>query len=164
MSSTTIYASLALAREEFPPVHKNKVADTGKYKYAYVDLQTVLEAVTPALRKQGLEIIQTVESGYLATKLVSVVDDALPLSSEVELPTGTTPQVLGSAITYARRYAIVTMLGLVTEDDDDGSEASGISAKTTTKKMANALPHRLLLGGTATSNPSPPTTPYETVS
>ena len=30
------------------------------------------------------------------------------------------------------------MLGLVTEDDDDGSEASGISAKTTTKKMANA--------------------------
>ena len=92
MSSTTIYASLALAREEFPPVHKNKVADTGKYKYAYADLQTVLEAVTPALRKQGLEIIQTVESGYLATKVISVVDDALPLSSEVELPTGTTPK------------------------------------------------------------------------
>lgn len=134
---SSIYLKLSLARQKFPTITKNKTADTGKYKYNYADLQTVLEAVTPALREQGLELVQTVQVGLLQTALVSTTATTggpPPLISEVELPTGATPQQLGSAITYARRYAIVCMLGLVTEEDDDASEASGVSATTRTRQ------------------------------
>lgn len=118
MSRHTVVTGLALAREDFPPIVKNRQA----HQYKYADLQVVLEAVTPALRKQGLELVQTVEGDQLVTELWSVVDaEAHPVSSYINLPGDATSQALGSAITYARRYAIVTMLGLVTEDDDDGA-------------------------------------------
>lgn len=145
MTTTTAKAKttpekLAAARVAFPAIHKTQEADTGKYKYRYADLQTVLEAVTPILRAERLELVQTVEVGYLSTLLIDLdgPEEGAPwLTSAVELPTGATPQVLGSAITYARRYAIVTMLGLVTEEDDDGSEASGVQA--TTRRTAPAV-------------------------
>lgn len=134
--SNEIYAGLALAREKFPPIIKDRIADTGKYTYAYADLQTVLEAVTGPLREQGLEIIQTVQLGCLETSLVMVASDCVEtIESRIELPVGATSQALGSAITYARRYAIVTMLGLVTEEDEDGSVASGITARTSVRDL-----------------------------
>jgi len=40
------------------------------------------------------------------------------------MPEGKTPQATGSAITYARRYALLAALGLATEDDDGQTAAS----------------------------------------
>jgi|SRR5579872_280456 len=123
----SVYHALAAARAEFPPVVKDRVADTGKYKYTYADLGTVLEAVTPTLRKHKLEIVQSVRESALQTLLVYLEadDDAeFVLDSFVRLPLDASSQALGSAITYARRYAIVTLLGLTTEEDDDGNAAA----------------------------------------
>jgi hypothetical protein len=135
---STVIQGLALAREEFPPIHKNREA----YQYKYADLQAVLEAVTPALRKQGLELVQTVQLGYISTELHSVVDpEAKPILSRTAIPEDATSQALGSAITYARRYAIVCMLGLVTEEDDDGaSNTPGAKAPRTRQEKAKAEP------------------------
>jgi hypothetical protein len=44
--------------------------------------------------------------------------------SEFPLPMPMTPQAMGSAITYARRYSLVAFLGLVADEDDDGNAGS----------------------------------------
>lgn len=126
-----IYEALAAARANFTPVHRNTDGQVGTRRYRYADLQTVLEAVEPALKTEGLMLVQTVrhnagfaDEGHLKTELVMVAHPEQQLVSEVPLIDGSDPQKLGSAITYARRYAIVAMLGLTTEDDDDGAAAT----------------------------------------
>ncbi len=119
----TVYRALAAARAEFPPIKKDRSA----YNYKYADLSTVMDAVTPILRKHQLEIVQTVQMDRLDTTLYWIDDDAITddsIACSLPLPTDAASQALGSAITYARRYSIVTLLGLVTEDDDDGEAAS----------------------------------------
>ena len=51
-------------------------------------------------------------------------------------------QEYGSAITYARRYALVAILGVASEEDDDGNAASGNTAKTRGKPKADASSQR----------------------
>ena len=53
------------------------------------------------------------------------------LSSAYELPQGATPQDMGKAITYGRRYSLAAMVGITAEEDDD---AAGVEAKTTSEK------------------------------
>jgi hypothetical protein len=119
----TVYAALLRAREEFQPVVKSETADVGKFTYKYVDLGTVLAAVTPALTKHGLILVQTVDflahNVVLLTRLVHV-DSGTDIVSGYPLQPAkpNDPQALGSAITYARRYAILALLGLAPEDDD----------------------------------------------
>jgi hypothetical protein len=47
------------------------------------------------------------------------------IGSAIDLDLPDTRQVLGSAISYVRRYSVVGLLALMAEDDDDGSAASG---------------------------------------
>jgi hypothetical protein len=120
-----IYQALDAARAEFPVIVKNRVNPHFKSKYA--DLQAILEAVTPALRANGLVLVQGIDAGELITSIIQPGDNAeiFPaLHCTIPLPADTDPQKFGSAITYARRYGIVTLLGLVTEDDDDANAAS----------------------------------------
>jgi hypothetical protein len=55
-------------------------------------------------------------------------------------PVKSDPQALGSAITYARRYAYSAVLGLVTETDDDGNTASQPAPKAKAAPVKNAEP------------------------
>jgi len=57
------------------------------------------------------------------------------MSNHILNPVKNDPQSIGSAITYARRYSISTMLGLV-QSDDDGNAASGKSSKQKTMDEA----------------------------
>jgi hypothetical protein len=114
-----IYQALDAARAEFPTIVKNRTNPHFKSKYA--DLQAILEAVEPKLREHGLGLFQHTRTGDLETELVLLSDPTQRLGCWTEVGTGLDPQKMGSAITYARRYGIVTLLGLVTEDDDDAN-------------------------------------------
>lgn len=120
----TVYAALLRAREEFPTIVKDETADVGKYKYKYVELSSVLAAVTPALTKHGLILVQTVDchaqhGPVLLTRLVHI-DSGTDIQSGYPLQPDrpNDPQALGKAVTYARRYSIFAVLGLAPEDDD----------------------------------------------
>lgn len=100
----------------------------GEYSYTYADLAAVLEAIRKPLSEAGLAVIQSPMSSEAGYALVSRVVHAesgewaqsiLPLP----LPPNADAKALGSAVTYARRYALVSLLGLATEDDD-GTAAS----------------------------------------
>jgi hypothetical protein len=112
------------AQSEFPRIGKDGKADTGKYSYTYATLPSVMDAVLPALHKNGLALMQTFDAGEIVTTLRHASGESV--DSRIGYPTsGVNPQDLGKWITYLRRYAIVAMLGLAPDDDDD---AAGVGA------------------------------------
>lgn len=119
--------ALLKVQESLPHVGKNREADTGKYKYRYVDLETVHDAILPLLRGNGLLWVTwptMTERGFALHYELSHTSGE-SVSGDYYLPTGGA-QEIGSAITYARRYALVTLTGLTPSgDDDDGAAASG---------------------------------------
>ncbi len=120
-------AALHALQQNLPTVAKGNTADTGKYKYKYADLTDVQEAVFPLLGEYGLTwtTAPTVtEHGFaLRYKMHHAGSDESVLG-DYYLPTGT-PQEIGSAITYARRYALCAVIGLAPHgDDDDGAAAN----------------------------------------
>lgn len=139
MQSPTIGAladALAKAQEEFEPILKTRTvkvqSEKGSYTFDYAPLEAVLEATGPALRKNGLALIQPLsgggkEHGRVRTVLMHCSGEWI--ASEVGLPnTPIKAQELGSLITYLRRYAVSAMLGVTTEEDDDGNKHDGNKA------------------------------------
>ena len=93
------------------------------YKSKYASLDDVLDAIKEPLRESGLVFIQIPYSDGLETSIVDIEDESQCIKSKIPYMLGKNDmQALGSAITYARRYALVSMLGLE-QDDDDGNKA-----------------------------------------
>ena len=117
-------AALAAVQAALPVVHKGKTANVGQYKYDYADLADVTAAIMPLLSKHGLSFScapRGTDRGYeLAGILLHVSGERL----EGALPIAGTAQQLGSAITYARRYLLGSMTGVVTDSDDDARLAT----------------------------------------
>jgi hypothetical protein len=134
--------ALALAQGAMSAAAKDR--NNPFFKSRYADLSSVWEACRPQLAKQGLSVIQLihapgkVEGGLYETR--AVVETVLAhesgewISSTMSLPVlgpdlkgggrgEVNPQSFGSAITYARRYALAAIVG-VYQDDDDGNSAS----------------------------------------
>ena len=103
-----------------------KVRKTGTnphFKSKYADINAVLDVIMPVLTSKGILLIQSpniTESGHvLITKLINADDSADYLESVTPLILPKHDmQAYGSAVTYARRYALMCMLDLEAEDDD----------------------------------------------
>ena len=100
----------------------SKTATNPFFKSKYFDINSLIEQIEPLLEKNGLLLLQPIESG----KVISVIyhiETEMSVSSEMLLPNLQDPQKLGSAITYYRRYTLQSLLGLQAQDDD-GNKAS----------------------------------------
>ncbi len=97
------------------------------FKSSYADLSSVWDACKAELASNGLAISQhptTDDKGNIIVETVLIHSSGQWMSSALAMkPTKADPQAYGSAITYARRYALAAVVGVVT-DDDDGNEAS----------------------------------------
>jgi len=153
MNSTEINelaAALVAAQAEFGAVPKGATNPFFKSKYA--SLPDVVQHASPILAKHGLAISQHVtydEMGRdaLMTYLLHKSGQYIAYSMKLHL-IKEDPQAQGSAITYARRYSYQAVLGLVTDEDDDGQRATQAQAKVIKKapdltpsqeKLKNAL-------------------------
>jgi len=100
----------------------------------YADLGAVWEAVKEPLKTHGFAIIQMPqfegETMYLETILLHSSGEKMAGRYPL-VPIKKDPQGYGSAITYARRYAMCAMLGVIADDDDDGNAASGVGTRQT---------------------------------
>lgn len=119
-------SALAKAQGEMKPALMNRINPFFKNKYA--DLQSVWDAIRSCFSKNGLSITQTVHTdekgSYLLTGLLHSSGQWI-LSSIKLNPVKQDPQGLGSAISYARRYALSAIAGVCSDEDDDANAASG---------------------------------------
>jgi hypothetical protein len=123
--------ALARAQAEIKAAVKeseNPAYKTGGKVSKYADLGAVWEACRVPLCKNGLSIVQTTDFDkddvWLVTTLLHASGEKI--SGRYPLrPTKIDPQGFGSALTYARRYTIAAMVGVVADEDDDGNRASG---------------------------------------
>ena len=90
------------------------------FKSKYTTLDHILEAARPALAAHGLLLSQHLTA--TDTVVTRISDGTDELVSEVRIYAGNapTPQQYGSAVTYARRYALTALLAISTDADDDG--------------------------------------------
>lgn len=122
----TLHKALAKAQSEFPLIKKEDKNPFFKSKYA--GLPSVLEVVLPILHKNGLYLVQIPisesERVGVETRITHAESGESVAGSFTMALAKNDPQGAGSAITYARRYALVSMLGLNVDEDDDGNHAS----------------------------------------
>lgn len=127
------------------PVARRK-ANYGKY----ADLADILDHARHQLGAVGLAVTQetvTAEAGIgVLTRVIHRSGQYLEYGP-LWLPQGANAQQHGSAITYARRYALAAALGIAAETDDDGQAAS---------KPASDRPSRRSRAEGADSVPTPP--------
>lgn len=129
MPEVTEHANLQEAllafQAELPHVGKDNEADTGKYKYKYADLTTLTDIALPLLNKHGLVWTTAPSVGeygavlqyslqHRGAQFDNAIHGSYPLG-----PANQPPQALGSAITYARRYALCAVTGIAPGGDDD---------------------------------------------
>lgn len=104
-----------------------KASTNPAFKAKYADLSVVVEAVVPALNKAGVSVLQfPAFNGELVSVATTLLHESgSSVTSTLHLrPSKLDPQGVGSAITYARRYALMAMTGAAPEDDD-ANAASG---------------------------------------
>ena len=117
-----LYKALADFQQEVPVIHKG----TQGYGYSYADLPKVFEVINPLLKKHGLGFTQLVGNSEIKTIVFhvasgEVIETTTAIPQGVVLKGQNEYQTLGSAITYIRRYALSSMLGLVTDKDTDAA-------------------------------------------
>jgi hypothetical protein len=104
-----------------------KASTNPAFKSKYADLSVVVEAVVPALNAAGVSVLQfpafNGELVSVATTLLHESGSSVTATLHLR-PSKLDAQGVGSAITYARRYALMAMTGAAPEDDD-GAAASG---------------------------------------
>lgn len=116
--------ALAKAQGEIAGATKDKT--NPHFKSSYADLASVRDACRDPLSKAGIAVLQPVLSDGPRVTVTTLLAHASGewISTDLTMAAGqNTPQAIGSCITYARRYALASMVGVAPEDDD-GNAAS----------------------------------------
>lgn len=123
-------SALAKAQGLIEAAPKDK--DNPFFKSRYADLSSIWNACRTSLSKNGLTVSQGFEpSGSEAVRISTRLmhTSGQWMESVLDLmPKDPSPQAVGSCITYGRRYALAAIVGVVTDEDDDGNQASGHKA------------------------------------
>jgi hypothetical protein len=123
----------ALAKAQAEITHAKKDENNPFFNKKYADLPAVIDAARAALSKNGLCVIQAtqmMDDGrvYLVTQLSHSSGQWIRSSYPLK-PVRDDPQGMGSALTYARRYAYASIVGVAASgEDDDGNAASNPGA------------------------------------
>lgn len=151
MQKSESIKNLAIALSKFQSEVENpkNTADNPFYHSKYAPLQDVLNTVRPLLSKHGLSVIQSPagdgQSVSITTLLIHESGEWIEFDPLVLKAEKMTPQGAGSAITYGRRYALSAVLGISSEDDDDGNslETSQQAQKQQRKQLTDKQVKRL---------------------
>jgi len=140
IETASLHSAMALAFGEIESA--TKTANNPHFKSRYADITAVIDAIKPALIKHGLFFTQRPQMASGGVCIETVVGHAG--GEEMSLGVLFVPankndaQAFGSALTYARRYALVTAFGVPTEDDDGNAASKSPPANDAPPKKESA--------------------------
>lgn len=122
----SIYKSIYNIQSEIGALEKTETNPFFTSKY--ININGVLTAVQPYLEKNKLVLLQPINISDDKIKIETIIksiENDEELKTESIIPWDADPQKVGSIITYYRRYALISLLGLYTADqeDDDANKA-----------------------------------------
>lgn len=124
-SITKISTAFLKAQKEMSSAKKD--SNNPFFKSKYADLNSVMEAVMPALHNNGIGVLQKTcvidGKNYLKTILLHESGESLESDTEILFAKQNDAQAQGSGITYARRYGLQSICCIGSEDDD-GNKAN----------------------------------------
>lgn len=146
----SLAAALAQLQTKLPRISKGETAEVqtktgGKYTYTYAGLADISAQVLPLLGAVGLSFTAAPrfdDTGRYVLRCTLRHTSGESDEGMYPLPTGGTPQALGSAITYGRRYILCSMTGIAPDEDDDGAAAEAAAAKPKTAQRAQPAADR----------------------
>lgn len=147
-SISNVAAALAKAHANLPQIKRERTVKVrmkagGEYTFSYAPLEVIMNAVRAPLAAQGLFIAQSIVTGlenkpFIRTLVTHTTGEFL--GNDVPIFVADPgPQAYGSAMTYARRYGITSLLCLATDDDDDGNAGEGNDAVVKGRKGKQAV-------------------------
>lgn len=139
-----LFSALSKAQESIKNAQKEGY--NPMFRSNYTTVTSVLEAVRPAYI-MGISIMQMPESDKLITRVGHSSGQWLEIETPLFVgePKGMSKmQAYGNAVTYARRYALVSLFGIGQEDNDgnDGNHNEPMQKKETLKKPLNQSPNK----------------------
>jgi hypothetical protein len=119
-----INKALSELQQNLPQITKDLVGkvktERAQYSYSYADLAQISRELLPLLGKHGLSFTArtaVAEGRFMVVyELRHVSGETIP--GQWPLPERASPQEIGSAITYARRYGLCAVTGLAPDDED----------------------------------------------
>lgn len=154
-----IATALAAASAEIKAVGKDRTNPHFKNKYATLD--AIVDSVRPVLAKHGLAVMQDAsdtQAGADGKPTAFTVETMLVhksgewIANRVTMPVAqSTPQGVGSALTYGRRYGLSALLSLATDEDDDGNAGSQQPARGNEQRRPPQQPSRATAPSSAAS-------------
>jgi hypothetical protein len=143
-SITELTKALVRIQAALKPAVRDKTNPFLKSRYA--DLSAVWDVCRSLLQENGLAVVQVCgqagEGSYLETILSHESGEWISGKYPLKPVRADDPQALGSAVTYARRYSLAAVLGIVTEDDD-AEGAMDRQPAANTKQSVRPTPARL---------------------
>jgi hypothetical protein len=125
-SIANLAKALSIVQGALKPASKD--ASNPFFKSKYADLNSVWDACRDLLAANGLAVTQLNQITDLGVIVETVLmhESGEWISGEMLLPLSKNdPQGVGSATTYGRRYGLAAIIGIVSDEDDDGNHASG---------------------------------------
>lgn len=140
-SDTIKELATALSKAQAIMRPASKDSENPHFKSKYSDMASIMEAVREPLASNGLTVWQDASTNELG---VSILTRVVHISGEwVEFGPFTVPvgrkdaHGIGSATSYAKRYALSAALGVVSDEDDDGNKAMESVARMAQPKKAS---------------------------
>lgn len=153
-----LYAALLKAQAAFPAIEKTRTATIitktgGSYGYNYADLEDILKAVRPVLNEHGIVLTQRPgvvwsdqgEANVVIETALHHAESGESIISEWPLAMQTHPQDTGKLVTYFRRYALCSLLGISAEEaeSEESQESQPVAnrpVKGKSRKPTNQVP------------------------
>ena len=139
MSDDIAELATALAKAQGEIQDASKGAENPYYKSKYADLAAVRSVIREPLAKNGLSIVQLPKTmdGGVEVQTMLLHSSGQYISSNLFMPAAKSDaHGVGSAITYARRYSLMSILSLATEDDDGNAAVESVKRQPPAPKAA----------------------------
>jgi hypothetical protein len=133
-----IYAAIAAMQQDMQPIKRDKTVKTGKYEFKYAPLDSIMDMLKPLFKAHQLGLIQAVDTDTLTTRLIHVTGQWIESSTFLNKDHANM-QGFGGEVTYKRRYALSSLLGIVSDEDND---APSFRSSPTMGVIDNLTPRR----------------------